>query len=281
LAESGDTPQATGSDAHTYATGIVDYSTRGECAAGTGSFLDQQASRLKYRVEEIGDVVAQAKCAATIAGRCSVFTKSDMIHAQQKGYSTEEVLKGLCEAVARNFKSNIVRGKPVNPRVALIGAVSQNRGVAGALAEAFRLGPEELFVPEEYTWMGAIGCALLERSRKGERARKNRGTPAWQHALYGGMREQQLERLSLGNVVLLRNHPDASRTEPLPVGGEKISTYLGIDVGSVSTNLALLDDRGCLLHGIYLRLRAGRLKWSRKGCRKSTAYSGDASWCAA
>jgi len=48
---------------HTYATGITDYSTSGECAAGTGSFLDQQASRLKYRVEEIGDVVAQAKCA--------------------------------------------------------------------------------------------------------------------------------------------------------------------------------------------------------------------------
>lgn len=268
LAESGDTPQATGSDARTYATGIADYSTSGECAAGTGSFLDQQASRLKYRVEEIGDVVAPAKCAARIAGRCSVFAKSDMIHAQQKGYSTEEVLKGLCEAVARNFKSNIVRGKAVKPHVVLIGAVSQNRGVAGALAEAFHLGPEELFVPEEYAWMGAIGCALLERSRKDEHARKNTGTAAWRHALYGGKREQQLERLSLGNVVLLRNHPEASRTEPLPDGGEKISTYLGIDVGSVSTNLALLDDRGCLLHGIYLRTSGRPIEVVQEGLQE-------------
>src|SRR5208337_1573641 len=174
LAENGNPQHATGSNAHTYATGITDYSTSGECAAGTGSFLDQQASRLKYRVEEIGDVVAQAKCAARIAGRCSVFAKSDMIHAQQKGYSTEEVLKGLCEAVSRNFKSNIVRGKAVKPQVALIGAVSQNRGVVQALAEAFRLGPEGLFVPEEYAWIGALGCALLERSQKDEPARSKK-----------------------------------------------------------------------------------------------------------
>ncbi|MGB9512337.1 MAG: BadF/BadG/BcrA/BcrD ATPase family protein [Candidatus Acidiferrum sp.] len=119
LAEDGGRLHTTGSDAGTFATGIADYSTSGECAAGTGSFLDQQASRLKYRVEEIGDIVAQAKCAARIAGRCSVFAKSDMIHAQQEGYSTHEVLKGLCEAVARNFKSSIVRGKTVNPALPL------------------------------------------------------------------------------------------------------------------------------------------------------------------
>ncbi|MGH9680927.1 MAG: BadF/BadG/BcrA/BcrD ATPase family protein, partial [Candidatus Acidiferrales bacterium] len=93
--------------------GILDYSMSSQCAAGTGSFIDQQASRLRYRVEDIGEVVMQAHAAARIAGRCSVFAKSDMIHAQQKGYTTAEVLKGLCEAVARNFKSNIVKGRKV------------------------------------------------------------------------------------------------------------------------------------------------------------------------
>jgi len=59
------------------------------------------------------------------------------------------------------------------------------------------------------------------------------------------------------NVVLLRGHPDASRTVTLPEYGEKTSAYLGIDIGSVSTNLALLDEQGRLVHGIYLRT-AGR-----------------------
>src|SRR5207244_11666609 len=103
---------------------ILDYDRSGECAAGTGSFLDQQALRMKYSVDEVGDLVCQAGCAARIAGRCSVFAKSDMIHAQQKGYAPAEILRGLCDAVARNFKSGIVKGRPVIAPVALIGAVA-------------------------------------------------------------------------------------------------------------------------------------------------------------
>ena len=74
--------------------GIQDYDRSGECAAGTGSFLDQQALRMQYSVEEVGELVCGAGCAARIAGRCSVFAKSDMIHAQQKGYSPAEILRG-------------------------------------------------------------------------------------------------------------------------------------------------------------------------------------------
>lgn len=254
LAERNGHGPATGSNTNTYATGIVDYSTSGECAAGTGSFLDQQATRLKYRVEEIGEVVAHAKCAARIAGRCSVFAKSDMIHAQQKGFSTAEVLKGLCEAVARNFKSNIVRGKAIKPRIALIGAVSQNRGVAQALLETFRLSEDQMFIPEEYAWVGAIGCALLERSQRDERASKPKATRMWVNTHGSNGNHRDLAPLKLDNVVLLREHPEASSSASLHLSnGHKISTYLGIDIGSVSTNLALLDETGRLLHGIYLR----------------------------
>ena len=124
--------------------GIVDYQTSGECAAGTGSFIDQQATRLRYRIEEVGAAACGASCAARIAGRCSVFAKTDMIHAQQKGYTTEQILRGLCDAVARNFKSSIVKGRAVVPPVAFIGGVALNAGISDALREAFKLG--------EVTW---------------------------------------------------------------------------------------------------------------------------------
>ena len=149
---------------------IVDYDRSGECAAGTGSFLDQQALRMQYSVEEVGDVVCTAACAARIAGRCSVFAKSDMIHAQQKGYSPAEILRGLCDAVARNFKSSIVKSRPVAAPVALIGAVSQNAGVTGAIREAFGLTAEDLFVPAEFAWCGAIGAAILEAEEPQKRS---------------------------------------------------------------------------------------------------------------
>ena len=111
-----------------------------------------------------------ARCAARIAGRCSVFAKSDMIHAQQKGYSPAEILRGLCDAVARNFKSSIVKGRPVEAPVALIGAVSQNAGVTGALREAFALSEGDLLVPEQYAWCGAIGTAMLEAEEPRKRS---------------------------------------------------------------------------------------------------------------
>src|SRR5512136_304879 len=141
--------------------GIADYGTNGDCAAGTGGFLDQQAGRLQFKVEEIGDIVLATGRAAQIAGRCSVFAKSDMIHAQQRGFTPEEILNGLCDAVARNFQSSIMRGRPIEPDVGLVGGVAANAGVVRALERAFGWEPGTLIVPDDPASFGAIGAARL------------------------------------------------------------------------------------------------------------------------
>ncbi|HKE23099.1 MAG TPA: acyl-CoA dehydratase activase [Bryobacteraceae bacterium] len=229
---------------------IADYDRSGECAAGTGSFLDQQAMRMQYSVEEVGSVVCTANCAARIAGRCSVFAKSDMIHAQQKGYSPAEILRGLCDAVARNFKSAIVKGRPVEAPAALIGAVSQNAGVTAALREAFSLEDGELMVPEHYAWCGAIGTALLESEEKKKRSILEIHR-LQQHE--GDAPVQDTQPLSTGNVVQLRDRV-ARYQAP---GAGRIPAYLGLDIGSVSTNVVAIDSAGTVIHDIYLRT-AGR-----------------------
>jgi len=139
---------------------IIDYATNGDCAAGTGAFIDQQAGRLQYAVEEVGPIVLSAQRAAQVAGRCSVFAKSDMIHAQQKGYSPAEVLGGLCDAVARNFRTAVVRSHPVEEPVALIGGVAANEAVVRAMGEAFGLTDGRLVVPEMFSYIPAIGAAV-------------------------------------------------------------------------------------------------------------------------
>jgi predicted CoA-substrate-specific enzyme activase len=230
---------------------IVDYDRSGECAAGTGSFLDQQALRMQYSVEEVGEVVCTAGCAARIAGRCSVFAKSDMIHAQQKGYSPAEILRGLCDAVARNYKSSIVKGRPAAAPVALIGAVSQNEGVTRAIREAFSLSDGDLFIPAEFAWCGAIGAAMLEA----EEPRKRSILEI--HRLRQHDSETQdpdTNPLSTANVVQLR---DRVPVYVPPPGNEPIPAYLGLDIGSVSTNVVVIDDMGAVIHDIYLRT-AGR-----------------------
>ncbi len=242
--------------------GIVDYDRSGECAAGTGSFLDQQALRMDYAVEEVGAVVATARCAARIAGRCSVFAKSDMIHAQQKGYTPAEILRGLCDAVARNYKASIVKGRPVVPPVALIGAVSQNRGVVQALREAFGLSAGQLFVPDLYAWCGAIGTAMLEAAERRKRSFRDIHRLNQHEA---EARPRDTVPLSMDNVVLLR---DRVLPYTAPPGESPIPAFLGLDIGSVSTNVVAMDEFGRVIHDVYLRTAGRPVEAVRQGLRE-------------
>ena len=229
--------------------GIVDYQTNGDCAAGTGSFMDQQASRLLYEIEDIGDIVLDADKAASIAGRCSVFAKSDMIHAQQKGYEPPEVLRGLCDAVIRNFKGTIAKGKIVEAPVAFIGGVASNKGAVKALREAFVLEEDDLFIPEFASSMGAIGAALIEHDFDAARDAALSGLDA------GRLPAADFpvaEPLSMEHVVLLR---DMAKPYEFVDDGV-VDAYMGIDIGSVSTNVVVTDPAGRVIKEIYTKTDA-------------------------
>ena len=97
--------------------GIVrDFAMNTVCAAGTGSFLDRQAERLDIPIEEFGDYALKADTSVRIAGRCAVFAESDMIHKQQLGYGKAEIIRGLCDALVRNFLNNVGKGKTILAR---------------------------------------------------------------------------------------------------------------------------------------------------------------------
>jgi predicted CoA-substrate-specific enzyme activase len=231
---------------------LADYEKSGDCAAGTGSFIDHQALRLKYSVEEIGDLVMATGRAPTIAGRCSVFAKSDMIHAQQKGYKPPEILKGLCEAVSRNFKGAICKGKEIVPPVAFIGGVAKNAGIREALRGLFDLGEGELFVPPLYAWLGALGAALMA----GDEGGKPYSLDELDVAKRASLEEAGFPHsrpLDLDKVKLLR---DRIKPYTFPPGGEPIDSYLGIDVGSISTNLVVIDGEGNVVYEIYARTQS-------------------------
>jgi predicted CoA-substrate-specific enzyme activase len=247
-------------DEHSGRVGIADYGTNGDCAAGTGSFMDQQANRLLYDIEDVGDIVGGAGKAASIAGRCSVFAKSDMIHAQQKGYRPPEVLKGLCNAVVRNYRGTITKGKEVGERVAFIGGVAANRGAVAAMREAFEMDEERLIVPAYYAWMGAIGCALTAAD---ERAGRDMVSIDPDRLLTAQATDfETSEALSMERVILLR---DRVKPYQFPPGDGQIGAYLGIDVGSVSTNLVVLDEAGEVVKEIYVKTDGRPVEVVNKG----------------
>ncbi|MEW5865265.1 MAG: acyl-CoA dehydratase activase [Bacillota bacterium] len=137
---------------------VTDFAMNTVCAAGTGSFLDQQAARLGVPIERFGELALVSTTPVRIAGRCAVFAESDMIHKQQIGHRIEDIVAGLCEALVRNYLNNVGKGKDIQPPVVFQGGVAANAGMRAAFEKA--LGTP-VVVPEHYNVMGAIGAALL------------------------------------------------------------------------------------------------------------------------
>ena len=139
---------------------IQDFAMNTVCAAGTGSFLDRQASRLEIPIEEFGKMALKSKNSVRIAGRCAVFAESDMVHKQQLGHNSEDIINGLCEALVRNYLSNVGKGKEIKPPILFQGGVAANIGIKRAFE---RILKQKVIVPRYFDVMGAYGAAILAK----------------------------------------------------------------------------------------------------------------------
>ena len=214
------------------------------CAGGTGSFFEDQMSRLGLRIEDYSNLVAQAESIPRLSGRCAVFAKTDIIHRQQEGIPTPDILLGLCYAMVRNYKAVIVRSLPVERPVALCGGVAQNAGVVQAVKAVFGLEEEDLIIPDPSLHAAAVGAALAaqeaETCSMGELLASLCGQPAAAGRLVRRSPLSQPAGVSL---------TDPASSGVIPLEG----CALGIDVGSTSTDLVLMDPDGGLIDFQYLR----------------------------
>ncbi len=247
---------------------VKEFSMNSVCAAGTGSFLDQQAERLRLSIEEFSEIALKSKNPPRIAGRCSVFAKSDMIHLQQIATPVHDIVAGLCFAVARNFKGSIAKNMVLPLPVSFQGGVAANKGVVRAFKEIFQL--EDLIIPEYFALMPAIGAALKNLE---EGVKNHYDIEKLKHFISSQRSDEKgykpLTYRTQNTEYRTQNTP--SLTLPPRGGGQGwggnsklqtpnsklINAYLGIDIGSISTNLAVIDEEGRLLVKRYL-MTAGR-----------------------
>lgn len=150
---------------------VTDFGMNSVCAAGTGSFLEHQAERLNIRIEDFGGHALKSKNPARIAGRCTVFAESDMVHKQQMGYPLNDIIYGLCQALVRNYLNNVALNKEIRPKMAFQGGVAFNKGIIRAFNETFRT---EVYVPPYSELMGAIGAAMLVRHEMGSNGHRTK-----------------------------------------------------------------------------------------------------------
>jgi predicted CoA-substrate-specific enzyme activase len=225
------------------------YATNSACAAGTGSFLDEQAARLGISYEEMA-VFGTVEDPPTIATRCSVFAKSDLIHRQQEGCSKAAMWSGLCRGMTRTMLGTLLQGKPLDGTAALIGGVARNREVLRWLRNEV---PVRVVVPATPHLMAAIGAACQAVPRRhgaGLRANPAMAVDApsrypWpltmKRSVYPSFDAAEAFVDEMDNEIRLLAWP----------AGQPVRGFLGIDIGSTSTKLALVDDARRVVVDIY------------------------------
>jgi predicted CoA-substrate-specific enzyme activase len=230
------------------------FNTNGPCASGTGSFIDQQAQRLATAIYSrevdksqgqldriLRDFISLGKESAkpaNVACRCTVFTKSDMIHLQNRGEKLEDIIYGLHVGNARNYMSTIVSNRQLEAPMVFVGGMSLNALQVKALKEYLN----GLEVPRLSTSVGALGVALSALSRAKEAG--------------------QFKKVAVPDLSLLKDLT-AERDGHVPTAKKLIiqktefpkdnlikrgsfkkprKVFLGIDIGSTTTKYALVNE---------------------------------------
>ncbi|MGD9073854.1 MAG: acyl-CoA dehydratase activase [Desulfobacteraceae bacterium] len=233
------------------------FNTNGPCASGTGSFIDQQAQRLATAIysEEVDisqdqtDSILEdfiklglgSEKPSNVACRCTVFTKSDMIHLQNKGEKLEDIIYGLHVGNARNYMSTIVCNRVLENPILFIGGLSMNELQVRAFRDYF----PRLIVPTQNASVGALGVALhaldlgLQNNLHLEASKLIVGEETSEFPV--------APKLELKETYFPEDNEVRKRSFP-----EKERVYLGIDVGSTTTKYALIDENREIIHKSYV-----------------------------
>jgi predicted CoA-substrate-specific enzyme activase len=244
---------------------VADFAINGVCAAGTGSFLDQQASRMGIPIEQFGDVAMKSEHPPRVAGRCSVFAKSDMIHLQQVGTPVHDIVAGLCFAMIRNFKGQVIRGRDLGKPVSFQGGVAANKGIRRALLEVLELDEKDLIIPEYFAVLGAAGAAMVTQ----------------ESTLPGDSIQRVSDYIARREYKFVTLAPLAGDEYPIEIEPVKIESdgtidaYVGVDIGSISTNVVVIDNDNRVLARRYLMTASQPIEAVKRGLLEVGQELGD------
>jgi predicted CoA-substrate-specific enzyme activase len=250
----------------------LNFKANTSCAAGTGSFLDQQAQRLNLKgIAELSEIASRnGGILPKIATRCAVFAKTDLAHAQQEGYSLEEICDGLCHGLAKNIVDTLMKGEDPDPPFLFAGGVSRNRAVVRHMESLIGV---EVLVDEFSHLYGAIGAGLnlMDEGKEIEMISVDTVEDLLVH------RPPEKRHYHEPLKLMLPDYPDFESVHhneyrgfdpkdlhPVEVEiyedlipSKTYEAYLGIDIGSTSTKAVLLGKDRTVLAGFYTRT-AGR-----------------------
>jgi predicted CoA-substrate-specific enzyme activase len=225
-----------------------DIRMNGNCAGGTGAFIDQMALLLDRTIGELDELALGASAVYPIASRCGVFARTDVQNLLSRKIDPADIARSIFEAVAGQIINSLARGRTIRPPVVFTGGpLTWIRSLRRAFARLLALGEADIVLPthgELFTALGAAHSAADDApfrtlSELTLRVRHARAAPA-----------ATLPPLFRDRAERERWERDRRRVplDEAPAGGE---CRLGIDSGSTTTKIVAVDAAGAVLFGFY------------------------------
>jgi predicted CoA-substrate-specific enzyme activase len=151
---------------------VVDFEMNKVCAAGTGSFLEEQSEKLAIDIRDFGDIALEAGSPAKLGDRCTVFMESDLNAHQQRGVEKKNLISGLAYSIVYNYIQKVVGKKRIGSRIFFQGGVTNNKSVIAAFEQ---VTGKPIIVPPHFDVTGAIGAAIIARDKIGDKKTRFKG----------------------------------------------------------------------------------------------------------
>ena len=236
-----------------YFDNSIEQRMNGTCAGGTGAFLDQMASLLHTDTAGLNELAKGYQTIYPIASRCGVFAKTDIQPLINEGAAKEDIAASIFQAVVNQTISGLACGRPIRGNVAFLGGpLSYLSELRKRFIETLQLKDEEIIVPEEAHLLVAKGAALdsyhteeitpNELEQKIENLKQSHDNTT--HPLDPLFKNDEEYK----NFKERHNKAKVSKTDLSTYEGD---CYLGIDAGSTTTKLVLIDKDGNLLYSLY------------------------------
>ncbi|MDR1788878.1 MAG: acyl-CoA dehydratase activase [Opitutaceae bacterium] len=257
-----------------------DIRMNGSCAGGTGAFIDQMAALLAIPVNDLGPLAEKATHHYPIASRCGVFSKTDVQNLMARKAAPADIAASILDAVALQVITTLSRGFDVTPTVLFCGGVlAFNPALRNTFQTRLALAPGQILLPPNPHLLPATGCAIM------------RDTPRLETTLDAWL--ATLSRTNPNSTTLTTSETRASRLPPLfanpaerqhwqtqitrhalphtdaPAPGEPV--YLGIDSGSTTTKIVLIDQHQRLLWTRYAKNNGDPLQTAADALRQAAA----------
>ena len=265
---------------------IPDIRMNGSCAGGTGAFIDQTASLIGVTTAELNSLAAQSTTIYPIASRCGVFSKTDIQNLIARNVSKADIAASVFHAVATQVIGSLARGMDIRPKLFYCGGpFAFIPELSKAFLRLLHLEKSDCIIPEDAQIIPAIGCALQageeEKSVPMSRLMALLETPEEQAADYSRRLPQLFADEDEYAAWLQRKQTHAVRRAQ--VKDPQADYYLGVDSGSTTTKIVLLNADGALVYSDYQRNHGDSFRTFAEALQRMKQTVGDvhiASSCA-